>query len=178
MKEFLKKDMWSPYLVGALIGVLSWLTFYFSQEHIGTTLAYVKITAFFEGLFFPGHVESSEYYARYLPGKPLIGWQTIFVFAIFFGALFAAKLSGQKRVEHVPTLWVQNFGSSKAKRYLAAFVGGFLLLFGARIAGGCTSGQAISGGMQLALSGWLFIAAVFGGGIATSFALYRNREGR
>ena len=175
MKEFLKRGAWSPYLAGGLIGVLSWLMFYFLNQHIGTTLAFVKLTAIIEGLFASSHVQSSEYYARYLPGKPLIDWQTIFVIAIFFGSLLASKLTGEKRVEHVPSLWAQNYGPSRGKRYLGAFIGGFLVLFGARIAGGCTSGHAISGGLQLAISGWIFIAAVFAGGIATSFAMYKNK---
>ena len=53
------------------------------------------------------------------------------------------------------------------RRYMDAFLGGFLIIFGARVAGGCTSGHIISGMTQLALSGFLFAAAVFGAGIIT-----------
>lgn len=175
MDKLLKKERWSPYLVGTLIGVLSWLMFYFLSQHIGTTLSLVKVTAFFEGLIAPSHVTHSEYFQKYLHDKPLFGWQVAFVLATFFGALLASKLSGSKRIEHVPTLWAKNFGTSRIKRYVGAFIGGFLLLFGARLAGGCTSGHAISGGLQLALSGWVFIAAVFTSGILTAVTIYKKR---
>ena len=175
MDKPLVKERWSPYLVGTLIGVLSWLMFYFLSQHIGTTQSLVKITAFFEGLIAPSYVRHSEYFQKYLHGKPLIGWQVVFVIALFFGALLASKLSGSNRIEHVPTLWEKNFGPSKVKRYVGAFVGGFFLLFGARIASGCTSGHAISGGLQLALSGWVFIAALFASGILTAFTIYKKR---
>lgn len=176
MKEILKKGAWSPYAVGALIGVLSWLMFFVLGQHIGTTLSFVKVTGAFEALFAPSHFNGSEYFARYFPGNPLIGWQVVFVISIFFGSLLASRLSGERRIEHVPSIWVQSFGPSRLKRNIGAFIGGFLVLFGARIAGGCTSGHAISGGLQLALSGWVFIAAVFAGGIATSFAMYSKRR--
>ncbi len=54
------------------------------------------------------------------------------------------------------------------RRYLTAFLGGFLILFGARLAGGCTSGHIISGITQLAASSFIFAAAVFGAGILTA----------
>lgn len=175
MDSIVKRDRWSPYLVGALIGVLSWLMFYFLSQHIGTTLALLKITAFFETLLAPSHIAQSEYFQKYLSTQPLVGWQVAFVTATFFGALLASKLSGSKRVEHVPSLWEKNFGPSRIKRYLGACIGGYLLLFGARLAGGCTSGHAISGGLQLALSGWVFIGALFATGILTAFTLYKKR---
>ena len=75
-------------------------------------------------------------------------------------------------VERVPELWKARFGNSVAFRYAMAFVGGLILVFGARLAGGCTSGHGISGALQLAASGWTFFMAVFAAGIATAFALY------
>ena len=59
-----------------------------------------------------------------------------------------------------------------ALRYAMAFVGGVILMFGARLAGGCTSGHGISGSLQLAISGWTFFIAVFVAGIVTAFSLY------
>ena len=175
MENILKRERWSPYLVGTLIGVLSWFLFYFMSKHIGTTLAFVKLAALFETLLAPAHIEKSVYFQKYLVGKPFFGWQAAFVTAAFFGALLASKLSGSKRTEHVPTLWEKNFGPSKIKRYIGAFIGGYILLFGARIAGGCTSGHAISGGLQLALSRWVFIGALFTTGILTAFTIYKKR---
>ncbi len=99
------------------------------------------------------------------------------VLGLLIGAWISAWLAGSYRVEHVPELWQSRFGSSKTLRYAGAFVGGVLVLFGARLAGGCTSGHGLSGGMQLAVSSWLFFAAFFASGIATAFTLF-GTEGR
>lgn len=64
-----------------------------------------------------------------------------------------------------------------AKRYAAAFFGGVILIYGARMAGGCTSGHGISGGLQLAVSSWIFFIAMFASGVVTAFALF-GKEGR
>ena len=55
------------------------------------------------------------------------------------------------------------------------FLGGAVLLFGARLAGGCTSGHSLSGGLQLAVSSWIFTASMFAAGVATAFALYGRK---
>lgn len=47
------------------------------------------------------------------------------------------------------------------RRYLPAFLGGFLLLYGARLADGCTSGHMMSGMMQGSVSGYYFAVAAF-----------------
>ena len=48
-------------------------------------------------------------------------------------------------------------------------------MYGARLANGCTSGNGISGGLQLALSGWVFLVVMFPAGILTAFLLFRPR---
>jgi uncharacterized membrane protein YedE/YeeE len=72
----------------------------------------------------------------------------------------------------VDRLWRARFGASRQKRYLVAFLGGVILMFGARLAGGCTSVHGISGSLQLALSGWVFFASVFVSGILTALRLF------
>jgi uncharacterized membrane protein YedE/YeeE len=56
-----------------------------------------------------------------------------------------------------------------------AFAGGALLLFGARLAGGCTSGHVISGIAQLTIGSFIFGMAVFASGILTARTLYKRR---
>ncbi|MEJ7612578.1 MAG: YeeE/YedE thiosulfate transporter family protein, partial [Candidatus Fervidibacter sacchari] len=70
----------------------------------------------------------------------------------------------------------QQFGTDRGKRYLVAFVGGFIMLFGARLAGGCTSGHMISGISQLALSSFIFAVTIFLTGMLTAKALYDWRR--
>ena len=62
--------------------------------------------------------------------------------------------------------------TTRARRDVDAFAGGFLILFGARLAGGCTSGHVLSGVSQLAISGMVFAAGVFASGIVVARSLY------
>ncbi len=74
----------------------------------------------------------------------------------------------------VPALWRANFGEGQALRYGAAFLGGFIVLYGARLAGGCTSGHMMSGMMQTALSGYIFAAGAFAAAIPVSLMLFKK----
>ena len=76
----------------------------------------------------------------------------------------------------VPGVWRNRFGGSVGKRMVAAFIGGFIILFGARLAGGCTSGHGISGTLQLAVSGWVFFAVMFVTGVTTAKLMFRNKD--
>jgi len=173
MKKYLKKSRWSPYIVGVLIGILSWITFYFMKEQIGTTNSIQKISGVITGIFHNKTILNSDYYKN-LFEKGIFTWQVAFVISIFLGSFFASKLSNEKRVEHIPGIWKKNFGDKRSIRYLGAFIGGMLLVFGARFASGCTSGHAITGGLQLAISSWLFVIFVFIFGITTSLIIYKK----
>ena len=60
-------------------------------------------------------------------------------------------------------------------RLVAAFFAGALMMFGARLAGGCTSGHGISGNLQLAVSSLVFTATLFAAAIITALALYARK---
>jgi len=182
MLALLRKPRWSPYVVGAGIGMLSWATFFFMNKALGTSTTMVHIAGGLEGLVAKDHVEANPYYkAAFVStaekAKPLIEWQFALVAMLAVGAFIAAKLGRSTINESVPQLWAWRFGPSKVKRFIFAFLGGAVLIFGARLADGCTSGHAISGGLQLAVSSWTFTIAMFASGIATAFALY-GKEGR
>lgn len=169
---------WSPYVVGAALGVLSWITFLFMGKALGVSTTMVRAVGALEGVVAEQHVRDNAYLAKYLVGKPAFEWQAALVVMLAVGAFLAAKLARDKRVEQVPAIWRRRFGPSRLKRYAGAFAGGALLLFGARFAGGCTSGHAISGGLQLALSSWTFLGALFASGIVTAALMYgRKAEG-
>jgi uncharacterized membrane protein YedE/YeeE len=72
-------------------------------------------------------------------------------------------------------MWQARFGPSRTKRLVVAFFGGLIMLFGARLAGGCTSGHSISGNLQLAVSGIIFSTLFFGFGVATVLLLYGKK---
>jgi uncharacterized membrane protein YedE/YeeE len=100
------------------------------------------------------------------------------VLGVLLGAYVSSKLSDDRTVEErVPPLWRWRFGDKPIVRYAGAFAGGFIMMLGARIAQGCTSGHAISGALQLALASWIFAPIIFIVGIATAFLIY-GKEGR
>lgn len=173
----LKKYPWSPYVVGAGIGVLSWITFGLMGKALGVSTTFVRLAGLIESVFAKGHVQANAYYSKYIINEPGIDWQMMLVIGLFFGA-FISSLLGRSRIkETVPELWKSRFGSSKGGRYLGAFVGGLLVLVGARLAGGCTSGHGISGGMQFAVASWVFFASMFAAGVGAAFLMY-GKEGR
>jgi len=101
----------------------------------------------------------------------------LFLVGTFVGSLLSVLVSRTFRFENVPATWSQQFGGSTLKRFVAAFIGGIIIMFGARMAGGCTSGHGISGSLQLALSSWTFFLTMFVFGIVTALILFRKRSG-
>lgn len=175
----LRQRSWSPYLVGALLGVLSWFSFATVDKPLGITTAFENTAALMEKGAAPQWADTNPYYAARAEEKkpPGIDWEWMLVVGVFVGAALSSQLSGDRPKEKVPALWKWRFGDSTAKRYFGAFLGGALMMFGARLAQGCTSGHGISGALQLAVSSWLFLPMLFGSAIATAFLLF-GKEGR
>lgn len=163
---------WSPYAVGALLGVLSWATFGLMNKALGVSTTFVRAAGVAEAAVFPGHVQDSSYFMKYFLKGPPIEWQFALVLMLPIGALIATRLARTGKPDVLPDAWRARFGPSKPLRYVGAFLGGAILLFGARLAGGCTSGHGLSGGLQLAVSGWVFFASLFAGGVASAWAIY------
>ena len=101
----------------------------------------------------------------------------VFVIAMFVGGFVSSKLGGpkvQKREAWIPQVWRENLGSSWSKRMAGAFASGFFILFGARLAGGCTSGHMMSGMMQTSLSGYIFAAGVFAVAVPVAIIVFKK----
>lgn len=161
---------WSPYIVGACIGVLSWLTFYFSDKPIGASSFYASVAGFIGKLFAKRHIESLAYFKE---NPPRVGWEFVFVLMAIVGAGVAALTGGEFVNEWIPPMWEERFGDGIALRASVAFGGGILMAFGARLAGGCTSGHGISGTMQLNVGSWIAVICFFIGGIVVAFPLFK-----
>jgi uncharacterized protein len=173
--EVLQRKRWSPYAVGALIGLLSWFAFFSADRPIGVSTAIARTAGMLSSVLAPERVAANPYFAKF---PPVVDWEWMLVIGAALGAWISSRLSGDRPVESVEPLWRERFGNSRRKRYLFAFLGGVVLMFGARLAGGCTSGHGISGSLQLALSGWLFLASVFASGILTAFLLFGREKTR
>ncbi|MCP1391949.1 MAG: YeeE/YedE thiosulfate transporter family protein [Methanothrix sp.] len=169
MIECLSMKEWSPYLVGAGIGVLNILAFLLSDKPIGCSTAYTRASGMIERLLRGSKVNEKAYYRKFVP---VVDWEVMLLAGIVLGAFLSANLSGEFRPEMVPALWRERFGSDPFLRIAVAFAGGVLLGLGARWAGGCTSGHGISGTTQLAASSWLAVICFFIGGIATAMILF------
>jgi len=105
-----------------------------------------------------------------------LNYSFVFVIAMMLGALGSAVIRGgvEKNERTMPAIWRSNFGDTPWRRYLAAFIAGFLVLYGARLAGGCTSGHMMSGMMQTALSGYIFSAGAFLAAIPMALYMFRK----
>jgi uncharacterized membrane protein YedE/YeeE len=164
---------WSPYVAGVIIGLLQIPAFLIIDTALGASSSYVTIGGALAALIDPGILQI-DYVARHVAGVAKNWWQVALVGGIALGALVSAKLSGAAR-EPISPIWARALGSSApGRRYAVAFVAGFLMLFGARIADGCTSGHGLSGMAQLALGSMVAVAAMFAGGIAAGMLMLRR----
>lgn len=148
-------------VVGFLVAAVVVLSLFLRQP-FGQSTTYSWVVGH---LFFPDFDYSHQVFAS-------IGWEPLTDVGVMFGAMAASVLITGRFTAFrpaIPPSWRNRFGPSAGKRAVACFVGSFLVLFGARMAGGCTSGHTLSGGVQLAVSAWLFTAAM----LATFFAVGR-----
>jgi uncharacterized protein len=162
----------NPFLIGAGLGVLSWIVFAVVNQPLGISTALSAASGACAALFVGWEdVLKNAYWSRHLAKWD---YGTLFLIGTMLGALVSALSSKSFRIEKVPRIWAQRFGHSAAVRFLAAFVGGIIVMYGARMAGGCTSGHGISGTLQLALSSWIFFGVMFIAGTITALLLFRR----
>ena len=167
----LTERAWSPYVAGVLIGLLQIPAFLLMNTALGTSSSYVTVGASLAEFADPG-VRGLQYAAKHLDGANN-WWQVALVAGIALGALISASLSGMRR-SGVSPVWARALGTrSSIARFALAFAAGFVMLAGARIADGCTSGHGISGIAQLAVASFITVAAMFAGGIAAARLLFR-----
>lgn len=119
--------------------------------------------------------KSGGKYAKHVANP--MNYSFVFVLAMVAGGFLASRLQSEKpdkQEQIAPRIWRDKFGDSPVKRYLAVFIGGFLVLFGSRLAGGCTSGHMMSGMMQTSLSGYLFAMGAFACAVPTAIMMYKR----
>lgn len=167
--DFLTMERWSPYLAGIGIGLIAIVAFLLSGRGIGASSAYAQTSGMIEMLFRGSKVKNKEYYKK---TKPEIGWEWLFVVGLFIGAFISAQVSGAARIIFVPETWRDAFGQTVLPRLIVALLGGVVMGFGARWAGGCTSGHGISGTLQLAVSSWIAVICFFIGGVISAMFIY------
>lgn len=124
---------WSPYLAGALTGLVIILSVLLSGKYFGVSTSFARSAGMIERMLSPDRFSSLEYFVKY---APKIDWQLMFVIGIGLGSFLSATTSQTFQLTAVPRMWEERFGSSRLKRALVALSGGAIAMFGARLAGG------------------------------------------
>jgi hypothetical protein len=142
---------WHPAVAGLLIGTLQIPAVLFASDTLGSASAYMTVGA---ELFYKAGLVPSETHRKYSLSDWGNRWQVIYVGMVPVGAFLSSVMGGT----------FGNFGMP-GMTLMRAFVGGFCLIFGSRIASGCTSGHGISGMAMLAMNSFIAVPAMFAGGI-------------
>ena len=160
----------NPYVAGAALGVVLFLSFFITGHGLGASGGLQRLDAKVLKTIAPEHVDRSAQWAGVAGGdrNPLDHWLVWGVLGVALGGFLSGWRAGRvyKAVQKGPHI-------SRKQRLLFAFVGGSLVGFAARMARGCTSGQALSGGSVLSAGSWLFMMCVFMGAYLLAWPLRR-----
>jgi len=169
---------WSPYLAGALLGLLAIASVFATTQllgktnYLGPSTTFVRAAGIIERTISPDRVATNEYYTE---TKVRVDWQFMLVVGIVLGAFISSTTDKSFKLEGVPPTWEKRFGPSIGKRAVVAFVGGIIAMVGARLADGCPSGHGLSGMMQLSVSAFVALVMFFGVGVLVARIVYGRR---
>ncbi len=171
-----KKETWSPYAAGVLLGITGVLAVVLSNKLLGASGAFEYIAGLLGKAIAPKAFDNT-YFNFVMP--PGITWGVVLMIGIFIGGFLGAATSktlmwGKKELIS-DAQWKRVFGPQPWKRWVLGFLGAIVLEYGAGIAGGCTSGLLISGGMLLVPAAFLFMGGMFASGIVVALIVYRSR---
>ena len=165
-----QERVWNPYLAGVGLGLTLLTSFVVLGTGIGASGAIARSSAWVAHLFAPAAVEGNDYLGRWFDGTSPLAYYLVFMALGAFGGGWVSALAAgriQPGIERGPT-------ASAGKRLLLALIGGVAVGFASRIAAGCTSGQALSGGALFLTGSWAFFLAFFAG--AYGLAWFVRRE--
>lgn len=162
----------NPYLAGVGLGLVLLLAFVLMGRGLGASGAFSTIDAVLVDLVAHEHAMGNAFYTGYLEngfGSPFKSFLMFEVIGVLLGGFISGTLAGRvkRTVERGPRISVKG-------RIALAILGGGLMGFGAKLAGGCTSGQGLSGGAVLGLGSWAFMIMVFVGGYAGAYFMRRQ----
>ena len=162
----------NPYLAGLGLGLVLLASFLIMGRGLGASGAFSTVVANGVHAIAPGHATSNEYYSEYLGDgttSPWKDWLVFEVLGVFVGGFISALLAGRikRSIDKGPNISIRS-------RLLFAFGGGALMGIGAKLARGCTSGQALTGGALLGVGSWAFMLMVFAGAYAMAYFVRRE----
>jgi uncharacterized protein len=157
-----------PYLGGVLLGIVLFLAFLITRNGLGASGGMNRIIAEVEDTLVPGHIDRTPYLLKLAGGEknPLDDWSVPVLVGALIGGFTSGILNGRTKVEINKGPRISN-----RTRLILAFTGGTIMAFGARMARGCTSGQALSGGATLSAGSWALMMCIFAGAYALAYFL-------
>ncbi len=163
---------WNPYLSGIGLGLVLLAAFVIMGRGLGASGAFSTLISTGVAQVAPEHAANNSFYSGYLGDgttHPLKDWLLFEVIGVFIGGFLSGSLAGRvkRTVEKGPNISVRS-------RLFFAFLGGGLMGFGAKLARGCTSGQALTGGALLNVGSWAFMLCVFAGAYAVAYFVRRQ----
>lgn len=160
-QEIKRQPYWPNMMAGVGLGLVLLMTYYVAGRGLGGSGAVTRVAVGVVNTVAPEHVGGLDYFTRYFADGHFdwTDWLVFQTIGVFLGGLVGALTAGRfnPSVEKGERLTVK-------QRFNWALVGGIIMGLGARIARGCTSGQALSGGATLALGSWIFMLCLFAGG--------------
>ena len=155
-----------PYLGGMILGLVLFATFFLTGNGLGASGGMNRLVVWLEDIFASGHVDRTAYLTSMAGGatNPFDSWVVFVFFGLFIGGALSGRVFGRSKFETM-----SGPRTPARVRWLFAFLGGAIMGYGARMARGCTSGQALSGGAVLSVGSWAFMFAVFAGGYAVAY---------
>ena len=164
------RPLWNPYLAGFALGLVLLASFLVTGRGLGASGAFSSIATWIAGLVSTDHVAANAVHAKlWKHGAPLATFLVYLMAGAFAGAL-ASGWQGRRlrmRIERGPRV-------TDGQRLVLAFAGGFIAAYGAKIAKGCTSGQALTGGAMLNAGSLVFMACVFVAAYALAYVLRKE----
>ncbi len=163
---------WNPYVAGIGLGLVLLLAYVIMGRGLGASGAFSTVVSAGVAKVAPQHASQNNFYANYLGDgttSPFKDWLVFEVIGVFIGGYFSGTLAGRvkKGIEKGPN-------TTNAKRLMFAIIGGGIMGFGAKLARGCTSGQALTGGAVLNVGSWAFMLCVFAGAYAVAYFMRRQ----
>ena len=165
------KPYMNPYLAGIGLGLVLLAAYVVMGRGIGASGAFTSVVAVSVQTVAPAHAQASAFYKEYLPENtnPFKDWLVFEVGGVIVGGLISGMLAGRvkRTIDRGPNI-------TNSKRLVFAVVGGAIMGFGSKLARGCTSGQALTGGAVLSVGSWVFMLAVFASAYGAAYFVRRQ----
>ncbi|MBI5216639.1 MAG: YeeE/YedE family protein [Ignavibacteriae bacterium] len=161
------KPYLNPFLAGIGLGLVLLSAFVVMGRGLGASGALSSVVTFGVNTIAPEHARANTFYKEYLNttnGNPLNDWLVFEIVGVLIGGLISGLLSG--RVNRTIDKGIR---ATNSTRFFYAFCGGLLVGIGSKLARGCTSGQALTGGALLSVGSWVFMLAVFASAYAVAY---------